>query len=163
MVTETTRETSSGRWARIYLLVPLVAGGAAVALAALDPTRASLGPARYAGVGGVTAGILLVAWTTLTYSRAGETLSPVAEPGDLVTAGPLAWTRNPMYLGVVATVAGIAVLAESPVAGTYTGLLALVYHGIVVAVEEPKLEDSFGDAYRDYRDAVPRWLPRRRD
>lgn len=146
-----------------YVVVPLVASGASVVLARIDPVRLSPGPVRYAGLLGVAAGLALVAWTVLTYSRAGETLSPVVRPDRLVTGGPLAWTRNPLYLGVVTAVAGVAVLTGSPVVGGYAGLLALVYHGVVVAVEEPKLAAAFGDAYRTYRERVPRWVPCRPD
>jgi len=155
-------DTSPRWWVRAYVVVPLVASVAAVALAWIDPTRVSLGASRYAGLAGVAGGVGLVAWTVLTYSHVGETLSPVARPNRLVTTGPLAWTRNPMYLGVVTTIAGVAVLGQSSVAGAYATLLALVYHAIVVFVEEPKLEAAFGAEYRSYRESVPRWLPRRR-
>lgn len=157
---ESTTDHAGRWWVRAYVLVPLVAATAAVGLASLDPTGVGLGPARYGGLVIGAAGIALVAWTVVTFSRAGETLSPVVRPDRLVTAGPLAVTRNPLYLGVVTTVAGIAVLAGSPAVAGYTVVLAVVYHGIVVLVEEPKLEGTFGDTYRSYCDEVPRWLPR---
>ena len=156
-----TQDTTIDWWVRTYIVVPLVASGSAVGLACIDPTRISLGLVRYAGVIAVTAGLALVAWTVLTYSRAGETLSPVVQPDRLVTTGPLAWTRNPLYLGVVTTVAGVAVFAGSPAVVGYCALLAVVYHGLVVGVEEPKLVAAFGGVYRSYYDRVPRWLPRR--
>jgi len=81
--------------------------------------------------------------------------------GD-ATTGLLAWTRNPQYLDVVTSVAGVAALAGSPVVAGYAGVLALAYH-VVVAVEEPTLTAAFGEGYRDYRKRVGRWLPRRRD
>lgn len=149
------------QWVQVYVVVPLLASGAAMGLAWIDPTQLSLGPVRYVGLAGIGAGLELVAWTVLAYSRVGETLSPVVGPERLVTSGPLAWTRNPMYLGVLTTVAGVAVVAASPVVAGYTGLLGLVYHALVILVEEPKLESTFGDVYRDYCDRVPRWLPRR--
>ena len=37
----------------------------------------------------------------------------------------------------------------------------LAFHCFVVLYEEPALTRRFGDAYRAYRDAVPRWIPRR--
>lgn len=155
-----TTDATTGWWVRTYLVVPLVASGAAAGLARIDPTRLSPGPARYAGVVAIAAGLALVAWTVLTYSRAGETLSPVVQSDRLVTAGPLAWTRNPLYLGVVTTIVGVAVVAGSPAAAGYAGLLGVAYHAIVVGIEEPKLDAAFGDAYRSYCDQVPRWLPR---
>jgi len=156
-------DATTGWWVRTYLVVPLVASGAAVGLARIDPTRLSPGPARYAGVVAIAAGLGIAIWTVFTYSRAGETLSPVVQPDRLVTAGPLAWTRNPLYIGVVTTIAGVAVVAGSPAAAGYAGLLGVAYHAIVVGIEEPKLEAAFGDTYRSYCDQVPRWLPRRPD
>lgn len=152
-------DTTVNQW--VYVVLPLLASGAAIGIAWIDPTQSSLGPARYVGLAGIGAGIGLVAWTVLAYSRVGEILSPVVGPEHLVTSGPLAWTRNPMYLGVLMTVTGVVVAAASPVGAVYTGLMGLVYHALVVLVEEPKLESAFGDIYRDYCDQVPRWLPRR--
>ncbi len=147
-------------WVRAYALVPLVAGALSVGLAAVDPVRASPGPARLVGGVLAAAGVGLVAWTALTFRRASETLSPATAPARLVTGGPLAHTRNPMYLGVVTTVAGVALLAGSPAAGGYALALAATYHLLVVRVEEPKLRAAFGAAYEEYRERVPRWLPR---
>lgn len=163
MTPDASDDSTINLWVRTYILVPLVASSAAVGLASIDPTRVSLGLIRYAGLVGAAAGLAVVAWTVLTYSQAGETLSPVVQPDRLVQTGPLAWTRNPLYLGVVTTITGVAVLAGSPVAAGYAGLLGVVYHTLVVGIEEPKLEATFGDAYRSYCEQVPRWLPRRPD
>jgi len=40
-------------------------------------------------------------------------------------------------------------------------MLWLALHSFTVIVEEPQLERRFGDAYRQYRDRTPRWIPRR--
>lgn len=160
---DSTETASADRWVRAYVVVPIVASGVAVGLAAIDPMRTSLWPAQYAGVAGIVAGPVLVGWTVLAFVRAGETLSPVVQPDRLVTTGPLARTRNPLYLGVVTTVAGVALLTGSPVVGGYAVLLAVVYHGIVVRIEEPKLAAAFGDEYHAYCTIVPRWLPLGRD
>lgn len=159
MTTADRDDARPDRWARPYAAVPLVAVALAVGLATVDPTRVAPGPVRLLGIVPLAAGVALVAWTALTFRRARETLSPVAEPARLVTDGPLAHTRNPMYLGVVASVAGVALLAGSPAAGGYAVLLLAVYHAVVVLVEEPKLRGAFGREYDRYRERVPRWLP----
>ncbi len=143
-----------------YAVVPLVAAGLSAALAAADPTAVAPGPARLLGLFPLSAGVALVGWTALTVARAGATLSPVATPARLVTAGPFASTRNPMYLGVVSAVVGVAALGGSPAAAAYAVALSLAYHVVVVAVEEPKLRAAFGDDYGRYCDRVPRWVPR---
>lgn len=145
-------------WA--YTLVPFVAATAAAALAVGDPFRASLGLVRGLGVVPLFAGLGLVGWTVSTVRQAGETLSPVVEPGRLLTVGAFARTRNPMYLGVVTTTTGVSVLAASPAVAGYTGLLWLVYHLLVVFVEEPALHDQFGEEFDRYCADVSRWWPR---
>ena len=41
-------------------------------------------------------------------------------------------------------------------------VLFVVQYGMIVSLEEEHLRAVFGDVYRDYRAAVPRWVPRRR-
>jgi len=158
-MTDRTGTGAGTRWARPYAVVPLIAAAAAAGLALLDPVRVDGGVIHSVGLAPLLAGVGLVGWTVLTVQRAGETLSPVAEPGRLVTTGAFAHTRNPMYLGVVLAAAGVSLLAGSPVVAGYAGLLWVTYHAVVVAVEEPKLREAFGSQYDCYCEKVPRWLP----
>lgn len=74
-------------------------------------------------------------------------------------AGPYQYVRNPMMLGVFATVFGEAVLAESLAILLYLGLVVSVVCWYVVAIEEKGLEIRFTDTYVVYKERVPRWLP----
>lgn len=141
-----------------YAAVPLVAASAAAWLATIDPFRVNLGLVRYSGLGLVVVGVVLVGWTVWTVGRIGETLSPVTTPDRLVVTGPFAHTRNPMYLGVLTVVAGVSVFGGSPVVTGYVGLLAAIYHTIIVLVEEPTLQETFGSEYDRYCERVPRWV-----
>jgi protein-S-isoprenylcysteine O-methyltransferase Ste14 len=145
-----------------YILVPVVAGASGIFLGAIDPFRLSGGFLQALGMLPLFGGLAIVYWTVQTMSRTGQSLSPVADPDELVTTGAFAHTRNPMYLGVVLAVFGIAVLAGSPLVATYGVLLGLTYHCIVVRLEESKLQNAFGSQYESYREEVPRWLPRLR-
>jgi protein-S-isoprenylcysteine O-methyltransferase Ste14 len=79
-------------------------------------------------------------------------------PERLVTTGPYAWSRNPMYAGHLAFLAGLAVATGSPVA-----LAALAWHvpwfARRVRRDEDRLRERFGAAYDEYASRVPRWLP----
>jgi protein-S-isoprenylcysteine O-methyltransferase Ste14 len=103
-------------------------------------------------------GLALAAAGIRNFSRAGTPV-PTNEPTRaLVTTGMHGWTRNPIYLGMFLVYGGIGVAARSP----WTLLLALplaitIRYG-VVAREEAYLERRFGDAYRDYKRRVRRWL-----
>ena len=62
-----------------------------------------------------------------------------------------------MYVGLVLAVAGLAVLLASDWMLVMTVLLAVTLHIGVVRREERYLEAKFGDAYRRYRESVPRY------
>jgi len=66
-----------------------------------------------------------------------------------------------MGTGLVPLLAGVALLAGSPVVAASAGLLWLTYHAVVVGVEEPNLQGAFGPEYDRYCGEVPRWLPGR--
>lgn len=92
------------------------------------------------------------------FKRARTNPVPWRPATALVTDGPYRFTRNPMYLGMAALYAGIALGA-----GLLWGLalLPVVLAAIQVAViarEEAYLERVFGDQYRVYRATVRRWL-----
>ena len=79
---------------------------------------------------------------------------------DLVTEGSFAHSRNPMYVGNLLILSGMAVTSN----GWSTVLVAIpltafVYRAIVAA-EENYLRGRFGAAFDDYCRRVPRFLPR---
>ena len=89
---------------------------------------------------------------------AGTTVSPYSESTALVTSGPYRISRNPGYLGMALGYGGTALLAGAlwPFA-TLIPTLTLIEYG-VIRREEPYLERTFGDEYRDYRARTRRWL-----
>ena len=78
-----------------------------------------------------------------------------------VIAGPYRRLRNPILVGTLMTVAGLACAIRSPGLALATLLAFVCAHAWVVVVEEPALGTAFGDAYTAYRRYVPRWIPRR--
>jgi protein-S-isoprenylcysteine O-methyltransferase Ste14 len=76
----------------------------------------------------------------------------------LVTTGIHSWSRNPIYLGLFLVYGGIGVAAGSLWALIVAVPLAITIRYGVVAREEAYLERRFGDAYRDYKAHVRRWL-----
>ena len=77
--------------------------------------------------------------------------------GGFVSDGPYRFTRNPQYIGDIVFFIGVGVIANSVFLWIAHLLLALVF---VVAplTEEPWLEEQYGNAYREYRRRVPRFL-----
>ena len=81
-------------------------------------------------------------------------------PREFVATGPFRFVRNPMSLGGVALLTGIALWYRSAFGLGFAVAMFLVSHLMVVYLEEPGLEKRFGDSYREYRRNVRRWLPR---
>ncbi|MDX1622842.1 MAG: isoprenylcysteine carboxylmethyltransferase family protein [Gemmatimonadota bacterium] len=81
---------------------------------------------------------------------------------ELSTAGPYRWTRNPQYLLQSAMVVAVVLVSNSAltaIAGG-VGIAALL---LAPFAEEKWLEETYGEAYREYRRRTPRFLGRRRE
>jgi protein-S-isoprenylcysteine O-methyltransferase Ste14 len=76
----------------------------------------------------------------------------------LVTTGIHGWSRNPIYLGMFLVYGGIGLAARSLSILILMLPLAITIRYGVVAREEAYLEGRLGDAYRDYKTRVRRWL-----
>jgi protein-S-isoprenylcysteine O-methyltransferase Ste14 len=90
------------------------------------------------------------------------TPAPVAPTEHLVVGGLYRYVRNPMYLAVVATILGQAMLLGQPVLVLWAALVTAAVASFVHGYEEPTLSRRYGAEYDEYREAVPRWVPRRR-
>jgi protein-S-isoprenylcysteine O-methyltransferase Ste14 len=79
--------------------------------------------------------------------------------GPLVSTGPFAIVRNPLYLGNIGLWVGFATSARILwLVPLFIVVLSLEYHAIV-RWEEGLLESRRGDEYRAYAARVPRWMP----
>ena len=115
-----------------------------------------------AGMGVIACGLALVVVTIRYFATLGRgTLAPWDPPRHLVVAGVYRHVRNPMITGVVLILFGETLALRS--AGLLSWALGfLTVNAIYIPLlEEPMLENRFGDEYRQYKQNVPRWLPRR--
>ena len=90
------------------------------------------------------------------------TPAPVAAPERLVVGGVYRYVRNPMYVAVLATITGQALLLGRLDLLLYAGVAWLTVAAFVRWYEEPTLTRRFGADYEAYRRAVPAWWPRLR-
>jgi protein-S-isoprenylcysteine O-methyltransferase Ste14 len=108
----------------------------------------------------------LLAWGYLQYRWVGTYRTRLGgggpglsnPPERIVEAGPYRWTRNPMYLGHLIFLAGLAAAL-----GSWIGAAVFAFHVAWfqrrVREDERHLAERFGEAYRDYRARVKRWIP----
>ena len=115
-------------------------------------------PLWMAGVAFVVLGIAIFAAGVRNFSRAATPVPSTRPVRTLVTTGIHGWSRNPIYVGMFMVYLGIGVAAQSPWMLILTLPLAIVIRYGVVAREEAYLERRFGDAYRNYKARVRRWM-----
>jgi protein-S-isoprenylcysteine O-methyltransferase Ste14 len=107
------------------------------------------------------AGVLVHAFARFVIDGMG-TPAPVAPTERLVVGGLYRHVRNPMYVAVVAAIAGQALLLGRPVLLVYGLLAGAVMWAFARWYEEPALSGRFGEEYERYRATVPGWVPRPR-
>jgi len=112
---------------------------------------------RVLGVPGAVAAVALYALALRDLGLSWRFTIDRERPGELVTHGVFARTRNPIYVALMLLAAGVALMLGSPL------LIALacgcpLYFGALVRREEAFLAGHYGRAYEEYRARTPRWL-----
>jgi protein-S-isoprenylcysteine O-methyltransferase Ste14 len=115
-------------------------------------------PIHLAGAVLVVAGLAIALWAAGLFRLAGTPVVPFTQSTALVTGGIYRWTRNPMYLGMIIALIGLAV-----VLGTISPFLPIPFfvwqiRRKFVLPEEAFLEEIFGSRYLEYKARVRRWL-----
>lgn len=91
----------------------------------------------------------------------GSTRTRSVGAPELVTSGPFARTRNPLYIANAIIYTGIACLAGGrPIWILVAVGFSMLQYTLIVSLEEETLENLFGFEYQFYRRHVPRWVPR---
>ena len=103
-------------------------------------------------------GVAVFAASLRNFSRAGTPVQGTRPTRTLVTTGIYGWSRNPIYLAMLFFLVGIGLVVRSPWILLLAVPLAVTFRYGVIAREEAYLERRFGDAYRDYKAHVRRWL-----
>ena len=78
--------------------------------------------------------------------------------GGLVTDGPFAQSRNPLYCAMVAIVPAMALFFDSSWLLMVAPIVPAYLQGIVIPAEEKLLRKTFGSSYKWYSQKVPRWV-----
>jgi protein-S-isoprenylcysteine O-methyltransferase Ste14 len=138
---------------RGYTPIPLVIA----VLVLADPSWVTFA----AGVAIALVGEAIRFWGVSVAGSATRTTSGVG--GDtLITNGPFAFVRNPLYLGNFVITVGLSIMAWAWMPWLF--LLVVVLFGVqyilIISLEEEHLRAKFGASYEHYFRHVPRFLPR---
>ena len=138
-----------------FLVMPGLVAVALPALLAMRKYRAD-GEFNAVGLLPLLGGLALLLWCVYEFYVFGKgTLAPWTPPRYLVTRGLYRFTRNPMYVAVLAMLLGWAICFWSPWLTLYTVVVALAFHLRVVLGEEPWLARTHGAAWEE-QGFVPR-------
>lgn len=100
--------------------------------------------------------LMMIGWWQ--FRQRDVLICPTAPTSRLITDGVYRVTRNPMYLGIVLMLFGIATWIGSPLYYVAAVLFFLLMDRLFCPYEESKLNATFGTAYVDYLLRTRRWL-----
>lgn len=106
-------------------------------------------------LGGLVVGLgaFLIGWAVLTVANVD-----IESPARIVTTGPYAFSRNPMYVGWTMVNLGLALVFLTQWM-LLTLVIVIIYtHKFVIPKEEQELAELFGKPYQEYKNEVRRYL-----
>tara|TARA_Y100000034_G_scaffold136768_1_gene215587 strand:- start:20909 stop:21631 length:723 start_codon:yes stop_codon:yes gene_type:complete len=107
--------------------------------------------------------INLTAWVFRSYAGGFLTghvaVTKTVQTYRLVTTGPFAYVRNPLYLSDIISMTSIG-LAGPPIAVFILFFGKLITSFMYTIYEEKELFNSWGNEYQHYKKRVPRFIPR---
>ncbi|MEM8923044.1 MAG: isoprenylcysteine carboxylmethyltransferase family protein [Actinomycetota bacterium] len=139
----------------LFLLLAVVS----VPIGALVPLAGpTVWPIRLLGFAGLIGGLALTTTGVGLFNRVRTNIVTFNDPERFVTSGPFRYTRNPMYLGFLIALTGLALAVG--VASAFIGPLAFwaAANFWYIPFEEGRLTETFGAEYTDYQRRVGRWI-----
>jgi len=108
----------------------------------------------------IAAGLALDVVSVLAFFKAKTTITPLSpeKSSRLVVSGFYRITRNPMYLGMLLILTGIALLLGSPLNVLLLAAFIAYITAFQIKPEERRLDTLFGEEYAAYKNRVRRWL-----
>ena len=159
-------DVAHDRWWQTFEVIcglPFVTG---VALEFVLPKPIPRGWLTAAGIplGGllVLLGVALIVLARRELARHGQPTDPGRPTRQVVTTGVFAISRNPLYLGGLCVLAGVALTFSLGWALLTIPLALLACHYVLIGPEERFLSERFGAEYRRYAASVRRWIGRSR-
>ena len=115
-------------------------------------------PFNLIGLLPVVFGGVINIWADQLFKKRNTTVKPFSRASVMLLEGPFAWSRHPMYLGMVAILLGTSVLC-----GSLTSFLGPICFWLIIRLrfipaEEQSMIETFGDDYIRYKSSVRSWI-----
>ncbi|PWK60450.1 methyltransferase family protein [Roseicyclus mahoneyensis] len=137
----------------------LLALGLVWVLGSYLPLVRLFGPVfQAAGILLTLTGLGLIGWAALWFWRKRTTIEPHHAPTSLIVEGPYRLSRNPIYLGLLAIVAGAVLWQGAASAVPVPFAFAAILSRRFIEPEEAALRRAFGPEAERYLTATRRWL-----
>ncbi len=115
-------------------------------------------PWNILGVVPLALGIALNWVADRAFHQVQTTVKPFEKSAALITTGAFRIARNPMYLGYVLILIGVAVIVRSLTPYAVVLIFAVLMDRVFIRGEEQMLEEKFGQDWLEYARAVRRWM-----
>lgn len=107
-------------------------------------------------------GIGFIVLARREFSHFGQPTDPGYPTSKVVTTGVFSISRNPLYLGIVIVLSGIALTLNTLWVLVALLLSIVICLYVLIIPEEQYLTAKFGEEYKEYTASVHRWLGRKR-
>ena len=122
------------------------------------PEERTVGWYQVIGLIVVAGGVGVCCFAAAIFQARETTKNPYGTPAVFVVQPPYTWTRNPMYLGIVTALTGMAIFFGSIAMLLAPAVFFAVIDRMVIPREEETMARLFGQDYADYKNRVRRWI-----
>ena len=104
--------------------------------------------------------LLIVLLAALAFKRVQTTIDPTTpdKTSSLVVSGIYAYSRNPMYLGILGSLIGISFLLSNLLSFLLLPLFIITMNRLFIEPEEKALMSIFDQSFSEYKQKVRRWV-----
>ena len=115
-------------------------------------------PWNFLGIIPLAVGIGINLIADRSFTKHNTPVKPLEKSTALVTSGVFRVSRNPMYLGLVLILLGIAICVGTLTPYIMVLVFAIFMDIVFVRFEEKKLAETFGEPWLAYKKSVRRWI-----
>ncbi len=115
-------------------------------------------PYKIIGCISITGGFTFMMWAWLQFRTSKTAVCPTAETSLIIINGAYRICRNPMYLGMLLMLTGIALFMGTVEAFFAPAAFFIIMDKVFIPFEEKKLLNGFENHYADYMKQTRRWM-----